>query len=69
MNDETTMLMHVEHDVDNRGFDCTWLVMKDGQYVQVDPWELARNALENAADGMDWAEYERVDAFLRSLGK
>lgn len=69
MNDETTMLMHVEHDVDNRGFDCTWLVMKDGQYVEVDPWELARNALENAAGEMRYDEYVRIDNFLNSLKK
>ncbi len=69
MNDETTMITPRAHDVDNRGFDCTWLVMSDGQYLQVDPWELARNALENAAGEMAWAEYERIDAFLRTLDK
>ncbi len=37
-----------EFDIDNRDVNCTWLHLKDGTIVEVDPVELFRNALENA---------------------
>lgn len=42
-----------DYTVDNRDPSTTWLTLSDGSYIEVDPFDLLRNSLENLGeDGM-----------------
>ena len=41
--------------VDNRDIGTTWLWTSDMVYIEVSPWDLVMNALENM-ENMTWAE-------------
>lgn len=37
-----------KYDIDNRDISTTWLILNDSNYLEVDPWELVINAIENS---------------------
>ena len=54
----------VTYDIDNRDISTTWLQLPNNTYVEVDPWELVLNALENA--GLD-EEATQIEAMMARL--
>lgn len=48
LNQSPEMAVGVEFQIDNRDIGTTWLTLPDGNHIEVDPWELLENALENA---------------------
>jgi len=57
-----------EYSIDNRDIITTWLVMDNGDYIEVDPWKLVINAIENLdPPGMEQL-IEKLNAYKETLG-
>ena len=48
VKEEVEMAGEIEFQIDNRDISTTWLTLPDGNYIEIDPWEILSNALENA---------------------
>ena len=58
MNNEEDGYARLRHDIDNRDGRTTWLWIKQGVvdlgYIEIDPLEVASNALENNQQNMNF---------------
>ena len=55
-----------EYETDNRDLGETVIVLKDGTRIDVSPWDLVRNALENLEDGPTTKAMSKVLDHLHS---
>jgi hypothetical protein len=54
--------METEYDVDNRDLDTTEITLSNGETIEVRPWELIENAIENFVP-----EEEEAEKFIKKL--
>lgn len=56
-----------QYETDNRDLSTTWIKLPDGQVVEVLPWDLVRNCIENLTDDPDCVYLKRLSDLKKDL--
>ena len=67
MNSQPVRYDEGQYEIDNRDLGTTWLTLPDGTTLEVNPWKLLSNAIENAIGERDFRIIDRQLDLLNDL--